>query len=89
MNYIPPLGKIFTSSHHALPGNDITATDLYSLQLHCTVPNEGLAEEAASLHWEFYAMGVNDEAIFSQQYFLLCCGPYLQLPELVEYFSAG
>jgi hypothetical protein len=54
MNYIPPLGKIFTS-----------------------------------LHWEFYAMGVNDEAIFSQQYFHLCCGPYLQLPELVEYFSAG
>ena len=34
-------------SHHALPGNDITATDLYSLQLHCTVPNEGPAEEAA------------------------------------------
>ena len=33
-------------SHHALPGNDITATDLYSLQLHCTVPNEGPAEEA-------------------------------------------
>jgi hypothetical protein len=29
-----------------LPGNDITATDLYSLQLHCTVPNEGPAEEA-------------------------------------------
>ena len=34
-------------SHHALPGNDITATDLYSLKLHCTVPNEGPAEEAA------------------------------------------
>jgi hypothetical protein len=33
-------------SHHALPGNDITATDLYRLQLHCTVPNEGPAEEA-------------------------------------------
>ena len=25
---------------------NITATDLYSLQLHCTVPNEGPAEEA-------------------------------------------
>ena len=36
-------------SHHALPGDDITATDLYSLQLHCTVPNEGPAEEAASI----------------------------------------
>jgi glycyl-tRNA synthetase alpha subunit len=36
-------------SHHALPGNDITATDLYRLQLHCTVPNEGPAEEAAHL----------------------------------------
>jgi hypothetical protein len=32
----------------ALPGNDITATDLYRLQLHCTVPNEGPAEEAGS-----------------------------------------
>ena len=32
----------------ALPGNDITATDLYSLQLHCTVPNEGPAEEAVA-----------------------------------------
>ena len=36
-------------SHHALPGNDITATDLYRLQLHCTVPNEGPAEEAGIL----------------------------------------
>ena len=36
-------------SHHALPGNDITATDLYSLQLHCTVPNEGPAEEAGNV----------------------------------------
>ena len=33
-------------AHQALPGNDITATDLYRLQLHCTVPNEGPAEEA-------------------------------------------
>ena len=33
-------------AHHALPGNDITATDLYRLQLHCTVPNEGPSEEA-------------------------------------------
>jgi hypothetical protein len=37
-----------TVTHHALPGNDITATDLYRLQLHCTVPNEGPAEEAGT-----------------------------------------
>ena len=31
--------KIICSiSHHALPGSDITATDLY--KLHCTVSNE-------------------------------------------------
>jgi hypothetical protein len=41
------VGRHISISHHALPGNDITATDLYSLQLHCTVPNEGPAEEAA------------------------------------------
>ena len=40
--------KLFSISHYALPGNDITATDLYRLQLHCTVPNEGPAEEAAT-----------------------------------------
>ena len=38
--------KKFFVGHHALPGNDITATDLYRLQLHRTVPNEGPAEEA-------------------------------------------
>ena len=43
-------------SHHALPGNDITATDLYRLQLHCTVPNEGPAEEAGFVHQRLQTM---------------------------------
>jgi hypothetical protein len=42
-------------SHHALPGNDITATDLYRLQLHCTVPNEGPAEEAGKIYQMYNA----------------------------------
>jgi hypothetical protein len=43
--------SLLSISHHALPGNDITATDLYRLQLHCTVPNEGPAQEADPDLW--------------------------------------
>ena len=43
--------KLFVgrAKKNSLLGNDITATDLYRLQLHCTVPNEGPAEEADAI----------------------------------------